>query len=228
MVSLPCLFWGNHDAEAEAGVGSRSAGLTEVEGVTGSLEMTQFLSRTVVHVLCDWMKVCAFRIMWSNSWGQQRPHQLGLSWIQCPQPTLGLSRSRDNSMDRRTRDCESVPSPQGHVDQVHLGTPGFGDLSEICFYLPVTQILSFLAPGPEAVRKGPRPGAARVQLGGGGDLGLVFLWSLVHTASGAQVLGSLQRAHGPHPRIQAGYIGQYFCHLVKKISISPAPSFGHL
>lgn len=49
--------------------------------------MTQFLSRTVVHVLCDWMKVCTFRIIWSNSRGQLRPHQLGHSWIQRPQPT---------------------------------------------------------------------------------------------------------------------------------------------
>lgn len=169
--------------------------------------MTQFLSRTVVHVLCDWMKVCTFRIIWSNSRGQLRPQQLGHSWIQRPQPTLGLSWSRDNSIDRRTRDCESVPSPQGHVDQVHLGPLGLGDFSEICFCLLVAQILTFLAPGPEAVRKGPRPGAARVQLGGG-DLRLVFLWSLVHAASGVQVLGPLQRAHGPRPRIQAGYIGQ--------------------
>lgn len=105
------------------------------------------------------------------------------------------------------QDCKSVPSPQGQVDQVHLGPLGLGDFSEICFCLLVAQILTFLAPGPEAVRKGPRPGAARVQLGGG-DLRLVFLWSLVHTASGAQVLGPLQRAHGPRPRIQAGYIGQ--------------------
>lgn len=65
--------------------------------------MTQFLSRTVVHVLCDWMKVCTFRIIWSNSRGQLRPQQLGHSWIQRPQPTLGLSWSRDNSIDRRTR-----------------------------------------------------------------------------------------------------------------------------
>lgn len=28
----PCLFWGNHDAEAGVGVSSRPAGLTEVEG----------------------------------------------------------------------------------------------------------------------------------------------------------------------------------------------------
>lgn len=204
LVSLPCLFWGNHDAGAGVGVSSRSAELTEVWGVTGSMEMTQFLSRTVAHVLCDWMKILAFRIIRSNSRGQQRPHQLGHSWIQCPQPTLGLSWSRDNSIDRRTRDCELAPSPQGRVDQVHLGPLGFGDLSEICFRLLVTQILTFLAPGPEAVRKGPRPGAVGVQLGRGGDLVWCSfgLWCTLH--QGCRCWGPCRELMAPTPESRQG------------------------
>lgn len=56
--------------------------------------------------------------------------------------------------------------------------PGlWGPLSKICSCLLVAKILTFLAPGPEA---------ARVQQGQGGDLGLVFLWSLVKTVLGAE------------------------------------------
>lgn len=108
-----------------------------LEGGTGSLEMTQFLLRAVMHTLCDWRRIYAFQI-WSSSWGKHGPHQLGHSWIQCPQPTLGPSRSRDNSIDGRTRDCVEMPSPQGReVLTQSLWGPWALATSEICFCLLV-------------------------------------------------------------------------------------------
>lgn len=188
--------------------------------------MTQFLSRTVVHVLSDWMKVCAFfRIMWSNSWGQQRPHQLAFLGSSVRSPLSASAGAGTTPWTGGPGIASQCRVLKDMLTKSIWGPWALATSPRFAFIFLLPKILTFLAPGPEAVRKGPRPGAARVQLGGGGDLGLVFLWSLVHTASGAQVLGSLQRAHGPHPRIQAGYIGQYFCHLVRKISISPCPFF---
>lgn len=64
------------------------------------------LIQNVMRVLCNWRRCWASQVIRSNSWGKQGPCRLGHSWVQDPQPTRGLGRSRDHSIDRRTRNCE--------------------------------------------------------------------------------------------------------------------------
>lgn len=93
-----------------------------------ALETTQFLFRmscTCCVTVGDALGLPEIR---SNGWGQRGPRQLGHPRLQCPQPTLGLRRSRDSAINR-SRDCEEVPRSQGRGDPVSLGPWALGDLS---------------------------------------------------------------------------------------------------